>query len=211
MTDLIPAGWVRCDYCSGDGEGDHGPCPDCEGEGIVYVGHPPLLRALQLRTTNTPIDSLVDRVRRGQLLLDPPYQRGAVWGKERKVNLIRSVTMGLPIGAIYINDRRYPDEPVVIDGKQRLLAILDFIEGRVLVPAEWFPRDCLDPELPVRVGAEVSYLGLSAKGRRVWENTGAVATYWADFHGSDREERERELFDLINFGGVPQGEADPDA
>lgn len=25
--------WERCDRCSGDGEGDHGPCPDCEGAG----------------------------------------------------------------------------------------------------------------------------------------------------------------------------------
>jgi hypothetical protein len=32
-----PEARVVCDYCSGDGEGDYGPCPDCGGEGVLYV------------------------------------------------------------------------------------------------------------------------------------------------------------------------------
>lgn len=28
-------GTIRCEYCDGDGEGDHGTCPDCDGEGIT--------------------------------------------------------------------------------------------------------------------------------------------------------------------------------
>jgi hypothetical protein len=32
-----PEARVVCDLCSGDGEGDHGPCPDCGGEGVLYV------------------------------------------------------------------------------------------------------------------------------------------------------------------------------
>lgn len=32
-----PEARVVCDLCMGDGEGDHGPCPDCGGEGVLYV------------------------------------------------------------------------------------------------------------------------------------------------------------------------------
>ena len=37
--------------------------------------------------------------------LNPSYQRGHVWGVERKRNLIKSMLMGLPIGAIIVNNR----------------------------------------------------------------------------------------------------------
>jgi hypothetical protein len=28
---------VRCEYCDGDGEGDHGPCPDCSGDETIEL------------------------------------------------------------------------------------------------------------------------------------------------------------------------------
>jgi hypothetical protein len=73
-----------------------------------------------------------------RLDLNPPYQRGSVWGVERKRNLIRSLLMGLPIGAVFLNSRHIMQPDRVVDGKQRIEAILDFLGDGLAVPAEWF-------------------------------------------------------------------------
>lgn len=166
-----------------------------------------IVRTVQLRTTNSPLVAFVDRFKKGELNLDAPYQRGEVWGEERKIALIKSLTMGLPIGSIYISDRPFPEHYTVIDGKQRILALVDWIDGALRVPREWFPDDLIGVGITYE---DVSFNGLSEKGRRLWTNQAHAQVYWSDFKGTSEkiEAQESELFDLINFGGVPQGESD---
>jgi len=63
------------------------------------------LERLKLSQTNRPMDVIKHWHIDGQLLLDPPYQRGDVWGYKRQANLIRSILLGVPIPSIIINDR----------------------------------------------------------------------------------------------------------
>lgn len=158
-----------------------------------------------MRTTNSPITSLVRKLQEDKLNIDPPYQRGSVWGMDRKIALIKSMTIGLPIGSIFLDNRPFPEWPAVIDGKQRILAVLDWFEDRVFVPSAWFE----DREIGTYAEL-VSYGALSDIGRRRWENHSLVQVYWSNFRGtkSQIEVQEQALFDLINFGGVPQGESD---
>jgi hypothetical protein len=166
-----------------------------------------IVRTVQLRTTNSPLIAFVDRLARGELDLDAPYQRGSVWGDERKAALVRSLTMGLPVGSIFISDRPFPEHYTVIDGKQRILAVSDWVQDRLRVPREWFPEDMVD------VGphwTNLVFSDLNDRGRRLWTNQAHAQVYWSDFKGirEEIEAQESELFDLINFGGVPQGESD---
>lgn len=163
------------------------------------------MRELHLHSTNSPLSSLVSWLQEGKLDADPPYQRGSVWGTERSLALIKSVTIGLPIGCMFISERPFPGWPVVIDGKQRLLTLRGWMESKLMVPRDWFAEDDLD----IR-GDYVSFEMLSDRGRRRWENQALVQVYWSSFRGSleEIERQEKELFDLINFGGVPQGESD---
>lgn len=169
---------------------------------------PPIFRSLTLDQRHTPLETHVYALNRGDLDPSPPYQRGSVWGAERQRNLIWSLVIGLPIGAVFINDRGHPHADVVIDGKQRLLAVQRWMAGDLAVPASWFPRKGDHPDLPNEFeGETVTYDRLTRSAQRRFLNTG-VAVYRTLFEGPDAEEREHELFDLINYGGVPQGESD---
>lgn len=138
-----------------------------------------------------------------RLDLNPPYQRGSVWGVERKRNLIRSLLMGLPIGAVFLNSRNIMEPDRVVDGKQRIEAILDFLSNGLAVPAEWFVPD----ELVSDTFAMAYFSDLTLPAQRRFRSA-TVATYQTKLR---TEAEERELFLLINYGGVAQGETDADA
>jgi len=122
-----------------------------------------------MEPTFQPIDQLARPGRYEELVLDAPYQRGHVWGTERQRNFIKSLTMGLPTGAIFLNRRSIDEPDIVIDGKQRLTAANTWLRGDLPVPADWFEADRLaDPDattvtfcdLPVSLQHEDPY-GLS--------------------------------------------------
>lgn len=163
----------------------------------------PIWRELTLDHRNSPVEWLWRLRGEGRLDLDAPYQRGDVWGVERQRNLIKSLTIGLPIGGVFLNERDIMDPLVVIDGKQRIGAICAWLDGQLEVPSGWFPMRLLaDP-----TAETVTFEGLAIAGQRGWRNA-TVTTYHTRYTGSDLLDRERELFDLINYGGVPQGESD---
>jgi hypothetical protein len=67
-----------------------------------------------------------------ELELAPPFQRNPVWTDLQKAYLIDTILHGLPIPELYMQD--YGDEEgderhVVVDGQQRIRAVLDFIGG----------------------------------------------------------------------------------
>ena len=54
----------------------------------------------------------------------PRFQRGLVWGTQKKRSFIRTLKQGLPIGTLLL----YPegDEFLIIDGLQRYTTMLDY-------------------------------------------------------------------------------------
>ena len=65
--------------------------------------------------------------------LDVIYQRGYVWNLDQKIELIDSIFNNVPIGFFILNHRKFKyleKNYEVIDGKQRISTIIDFIEGR---------------------------------------------------------------------------------
>lgn len=74
-------------------------------------------------------------------VLDPPFQRGAVWTQEQKVAWIETLLRGLGLPALFIN--QFPEEhpvyackEVVIDGQQRLRATAEFMQDKFRVRGE---------------------------------------------------------------------------
>lgn len=160
-----------------------------------------MLREMRLQQTNRPIDVIRHwhEEREGGLFLEPPYQRGDVWGTKRRVNLIRSILLGVPIPSLIINDRLHADweddfRIAVIDGKQRITALLMFIGSDLPVPAAWFDAGKGDVvfELLPRV-TQRRFLN-----QAIPFSEGRLPTLKA----------EQEVFDLVNFGGLAQGEID---
>lgn len=73
--------------------------------------------------------------KRGSLILDPKYQRNPIWSIGQKCFLVDSLISGSPIPQVYINVQTKTTKDnretlyEVVDGQQRLRAILEFMNG----------------------------------------------------------------------------------
>lgn len=84
-------------------------------------------------STSQSIGWVRDMHRAGQLDLDPPYQRRSVWNRDFKQFFIDTILKNYPIPPIFVNMEVREDGTTiyhVVDGKQRLLSILEFLEDR---------------------------------------------------------------------------------
>ncbi len=73
-----------------------------------------------------------DLHRRNLLNLDPPYQRRSVWNQTYREFFIETILLGYPAPAIFLHEDISADGTAhyhVVDGKQRLTAIFEFIDG----------------------------------------------------------------------------------
>lgn len=159
-----------------------------------------MLERLSVRHDQVAIREILSWRDNDELCLDPPYQRGDVWGMKRRVNLIRSLIIGVPIPSIVVNDRfaakwnKANWKNAVIDGKQRCTTILMFFDNQFTIPGEWFGKEWTN----------LYFENFNPVERRVFKNKSigmCVCTL-------PNLKKEQEVFELINFGGVPQGESD---
>lgn len=72
--------------------------------------------------------------------MNPEYQRDYCWEMEDKVALIESIFSNVDIGKFVFVHNNYDDEYLyeILDGKQRLRAILDFYENRFPYKGKYF-------------------------------------------------------------------------
>ena len=76
------------------------------------------------------ISTLYDQIGK-QIDLDPEFQRRNVWNTRSKSLFIESLFLGIPIPQILLSSRPSQKSSfLVLDGKQRLLAIKEFIDGK---------------------------------------------------------------------------------
>ncbi|MWO99593.1 DUF262 domain-containing protein [Escherichia coli] len=71
---------------------------------------------------------------------DPPYQRDSVWDEEKQSFFIDSILRNYPIPPIFLHQKIDDDTGritfEVVDGKQRLTAIVNFIKGIIISASE---------------------------------------------------------------------------
>lgn len=73
-----------------------------------------------------------DLNRRELLNLSPPYQRRSVWNQQYREYFIETILLGYPAPAIFLHEDIRTDGTAsydVVDGKQRLTAIFEFVAG----------------------------------------------------------------------------------
>lgn len=93
-----------------------------------------LLQKTKIVRQTWSISEIFQKRRDNKLILDPDYQRRVIWNNEKKTAFIESLYMEIMIPPIYVVE--IPGEDIldetkyeVVDGKQRLTAIIDFITG----------------------------------------------------------------------------------
>lgn len=85
-------------------------------------------------STDWTVETIVGQIKKGNINLDPKYQRRNAWDEKKKSRFIESLFLGLPIPEIVLaTTKNRRGSFLVIDGKQRLLSLMQFdglIEGR---------------------------------------------------------------------------------
>jgi hypothetical protein len=83
-----------------------------------------------LWSTDWTAETVVSQLKRGSIDLNPNFQRRSAWTDKRQSLFIESLILGLPIPQLILaEDKTKKGSFIVIDGKQRLLAILRFSAG----------------------------------------------------------------------------------
>lgn len=80
--------------------------------------------------TDWTIDTLNNQITKGNIDLQPSFQRRSAWDDIRKSKLIESMIVGIPVPSIVLaENKERKGRFIVIDGKQRLVSINDFYKG----------------------------------------------------------------------------------
>jgi len=81
---------------------------------------------IQIRTESRTIFEVIRRIRRGQYVMNPDFQRDIVWDDKKQSRLIESVLMRLPLPVFYLAEN-HRGHLVVVDGLQRLSSFRRFL------------------------------------------------------------------------------------
>lgn len=89
------------------------------------------------RPSPQDISWFLDLNRRDQLNLDPPYQRKSVWTRGDKQFFLDTIFHNYPCPAVFLHKAISDNGDTVyhvVDGKQRLTTILEFVSDKVSIP-----------------------------------------------------------------------------
>ena len=90
------------------------------------------LDTMMIRNENRTIHDVLRRIRQGQFIMDPDFQRDFIWPVDKQSKLIESVLMRIPLPVFYIAENE-DGKMVVVDGLQRLSTFWNFVnEGERL-------------------------------------------------------------------------------
>ena len=96
-----------------------------------------------------PFSWLHDLWKRDQLDLSPPYQRRSVWPDRFRSDFVTTVLLNYPCPAIFLFEEIRDDGTFfykVVDGKQRLTTLFDFVSDRLPI-ADDYPSPALRDKL----------------------------------------------------------------
>src|SRR5690606_38139680 len=81
---------------------------------------------LVFQSADLSLDAIANMVEGGAIDIKPKYQRRERWSKDKQSALIESFLLNIPVPPIYLSEDEY-GKYSVIDGKQRVTAIYNFI------------------------------------------------------------------------------------
>ena len=95
---------------------------------------------MKCQTTDLEIETLVNRIKNGDMDLQPDFQRGEIWTIQKKKKLIDSILRGWKVPPIHVVPNKYSIDEV-LDGQQRLAAIRDFCDNIISIDGYIEPLD----------------------------------------------------------------------
>lgn len=111
---------------------------DSENEDDIHGVNSSIFAGTIVSDADWTTETILSQLKKGNILLNPAYQRRDAWTDERKSRFIESLLLGLPIPQIVLAESQTnKGKFIVIDGKQRLLSLVRF---------------ALDEEKPLKLG-----------------------------------------------------------
>lgn len=95
----------------------------------------------KLRYTNTSLDSIIGNYYFSGIDMNPEYQRELVWNLKDKEYLIESIFNNNDIGRFLLIKKEYQNNDSsyeILDGKQRLTTIIEYIENEFKYKGKYF-------------------------------------------------------------------------
>lgn len=126
------------------------------------------------------------------LILEPSFQREYVWNQPKKQQLVDSILLGIPIPTFYFSIDKNGNL-LVVDGKQRINSILEFLEGKLSLPSS-YRFLCLDKDSK----HDVHFKELESRVKRKFEDY-PLTCYLVDSSVIPRFQNE--IFMRVNRGG----------
>lgn len=81
-----------------------------------------------IQSTDWTTGTIIDQINKERIQLNPKFQRRDAWTDERKSKFIESLLLGFPIPQLVLAEfEKQRGRYVIIDGKQRLLSIIQFV------------------------------------------------------------------------------------
>ena len=96
---------------------------------------------MKYKASDPDLETLVNRIKKGNLRLQPDFQRGEVWTVQRKKKLVDTLLRGWQIPPIHVIEVEDSNVSEVLDGQQRLVAIRDFFKNKIKVDGSIEPYD----------------------------------------------------------------------
>jgi hypothetical protein len=75
------------------------------------------------------VETILSLVNKGMINISPEFQRREAWNNDRKSLFIETILLGLPIPQIILAEDRKERRYIVVDGRQRLLTLLQFSQS----------------------------------------------------------------------------------
>lgn len=119
-----------------------------------WEGYP--LDELAIRDERRTTSDVIRRVKNDRFVLDPDFQRGFVWDRNKQSRLIESILLRIPLPVFYVAEDD-AGRLVVVDGRQRLTTLLNFLDNNLALQLKDRPEldgkrfDNLDVRLQNRV------------------------------------------------------------
>jgi uncharacterized protein DUF262 len=101
--------------------------PDAEDEDDLKRADLQRLNEAVVAATDWTAETIIRQLDRGNINLNPAFQRRDAWTATRKSKFIESLILGLPIPQLVLAESKaQKGSYIIIDGKQRLLSLRQF-------------------------------------------------------------------------------------
>jgi len=157
---------------------------------------------MRLLPSDPDVETIVSRIKKGDIDLQPDFQRGEVWSVTKKQRLIDSVLRNWHIPPIHLIQLEDSSKQQVLDGQQRLAAIRDFVEDKIAVNGQIPP---LDKQIEALDG--LTYKELPPEWKRKFDQFTIRVFRITDYHPEEPGELFFRLNQLTNLTAAEQRNA----